>query len=643
MLREEPRRPGRHRPGRLPTYDPLFGTGIRFASGWGQHDGVTTELGFWTVLRRLPRLIGIAFRLAWAAGRWTLPFAVACNVLAGVATAVALFATSQVLTVLLAGPPDRARLIAALPALAVVSGAGIARAVLSAIGGAANGRLGPRVDRVAYVRLLERTVDVELAVLQDAEFNNLLASAQRGATAARQVTGKTVALLEAVAGLAAAGGVLTLLHPILLPLLLAVIVPSAWGTVRIARARFVSMKRYTELNRQLDMLASLLTEPESAEELRAHRAGDYLLEHYRRLANLAEQEQARLAGAEARTDLVAASVSGVARLATYGGLGLLLLSGTVPLAVAGTVVLAIRTGTQHLTALVSAVNGLYEQGLFVQDWQQACDRAEAERMHSGNVRVTGPPREIVARNVHFTYPNGSRPALRGIDLTLRQGEIVALVGENGSGKTTLARLLIGLYLPDCGTVSWNGIPLTDLDRAGVFTHVAMVAQNFVEWPFTARVNVTIGRSNRRVSHRRFAAAARFGRADEVAQGLGDGWNTLLAREFLGGTTLSGGQWQRMGLARAHYRDASVVIFDEPTAALDPRTEIEVFDRVCDLAGDGRSVILVTHRLASVRRADRIYVLDQGRVLEHGTHADLMRHNGRYAELFRLQVAQHHVD
>jgi ATP-binding cassette, subfamily B, bacterial len=556
---------------------------------------------------------------------------------------VALFATSQVLTVLLAGPPDRARLIAALPALAVVSGAGIARAVLSAIGGAANGRLGPRVDRVAYVRLLERTVDVELAVLQDAEFNNLLASAQRGATAARQVTGKTVALLEAVAGLAAAGGVLTLLHPILLPLLLAVIVPSAWGTVRIARARFVSMKRYTELNRQLDMLASLLTEPESAEELRAHRAGDYLLEHYRRLANLAEQEQARLAGAEARTDLVAASVSGVARLATYGGLGLLLLSGTVPLAVAGTVVLAIRTGTQHLTALVSAVNGLYEQGLFVQDWQQACDRAEAERMHSGNVRVTGPPREIVARNVHFTYPNGSRPALRGIDLTLRQGEIVALVGENGSGKTTLARLLIGLYLPDCGTVSWNGIPLTDLDRAGVFTHVAMVAQNFVEWPFTARVNVTIGRSNRRVSHRRFAAAARFGRADEVAQGLGDGWNTLLAREFLGGTTLSGGQWQRMGLARAHYRDASVVIFDEPTAALDPRTEIEVFDRVCDLAGDGRSVILVTHRLASVRRADRIYVLDQGRVLEHGTHADLMRHNGRYAELFRLQVAQHHVD
>jgi ATP-binding cassette subfamily B protein len=621
--------------------DPLFGSGVRLTDGFAQHEGAAATLGFWAMLRRLPGLLRVTFGIAWQAGRWTLPVAVGANVLAGAATAVILVATNSMLAVLLSAPPSRELLVAAAPSIALLVGGGVLRSVLASVGNAANGRLGPRVDRAAYVRLLERAVHVELAVVQDAAFSNDLAAARRGALAARQVTTATIALLDAIAGLLAAGGVLATLHPALMPMLLAVILPSAWGAVRVARARFLSMKRWTELHRQLDMLASLLTQPASAEEVRAHQTGRFLLDHYQRLAGLAEAEQSRLADAQARTTLVADGVSGLGRLATYGALGLLLVSGAVPLSVAGTVVIAIRTGTQHLTKLVMSVNDLYEQGLFVQDWQEACARAEAEAMPAVPRRLTRPPDTITTRDLWFTYPNATEPALCGVSMTVRRGEVVAFVGENGSGKSTLAKLLVGLYLPDWGGVFWDGVPTSRLARDSVFDHVALVAQDFVQWPFTARVNVTIGRSTRAepdpgALHR----AARFGRADEVVDRLDRGWETLLAREFWGGTALSGGQWQRMGLARAHYRNAPVVIFDEPTAALDPHAEVEVFDQVCGLADAGRAVVLVTHRLASVRRADRVYVLDKGSVVEHGTHEQLMAMNGRYAQLYSLQAEQH---
>jgi ABC-type multidrug transport system fused ATPase/permease subunit len=238
--------------------------------------------------------------------------------------------------------------------------------------------------------------------------------------------------------------------------------------------------------------------------------------------------------------------------------------------------------------------------------------------------------------VAFTYPNSDTPALAGIDLEISAGQIIALVGENGSGKTTLAKILTGLYLPSAGEVLWDEVPTSQLARAHTSTHAAVLSQAFPHWPFTVRANITIGRHLADHDEDRLAAAAEQGGARAVIDDLDDGLDTLVANEFLGGVGLSGGQWQKIALARAYYRDAPILVLDEPTASLDPRAEMDTFQTVLDRAA-GRTVILVTHRLHSVRHADRIVVLDHGRVIERGTHEQLMALAGRYAELFTLQA------
>ncbi|GII79997.1 multidrug ABC transporter permease [Sphaerisporangium rufum] len=632
---------GRHATGGPASagHDELFGRGIRLEGGRTRHEGAGTRTGFLTMARELPALVAVTARLGREAAPGPLAAVVAAEVVAGAATAVTLLSTYHVLTPLLAGGPSAAGLLAAGPAIAVLSAAAAAASAARAAGTAAVSRLGPAIERRAYTRLLEHAAGTELAALEEPGFHDLVESARQGTRATRLVVTGAVQLLGGLTGLVAVAGVLGVLHPLLLPLLAATVVPKGWSAVRAARARFTSAKRNIELTRQLEVLSGLLTRPDVAPEVRAHGAGRFLLGHYERLSGTAEREQARLGRGEARLALAGDAVSGTAVVLTYVTLGWLLLAGTVPLAVAGTAVIAIRTAKAGLLNLVMSVNQVYEQGLFVLDWEKACREAAGRALRSGDVLLPARPVEIRADRLTFAYPGQERLALDGVDVRIRPGEIVALVGANGSGKSTLAKLLTGLYLPTSGEVRWGGVPIGRLNRQGVFDRVALMTQDFARWPTTARVNLTIGRAEQAADRDRLWWAGFESGTDAVVSGLPHGWDTLLAMQFLGGTDLSGGQWQRIGLGRAWFRNAPVLVFDEPTSALDPRAEVEVFEKVASLAAHGRTVILVTHRLASVARADRIYVLDSGRVAEHGTHDELMRAGGPYAEMYRLQAAQ----
>ncbi|WP_030898498.1 ABC transporter ATP-binding protein [Streptomyces sp. NRRL S-474] len=618
----------------------LFGGPLRYDMGWNQHAEAFLELNFRAMITRLPSLLASSLRLARQADRGAARVVLAAEAGRGVAQAVSLLAVNSVLARLMGGGPIEDRLRGAVPALVTVASVMLLAALLRAASTYAIGRLEPKVERVATEQYLERAAAVELAAIEDHAFHKLLDTAQYGAAAASRMISYGTRVINAMISLVAAAGVLTVLHPALLPLLVTMTLPSAWSALTVARRRYESFHAWVQHVRAGRLLGSLLIEPEAAPEIRVHGVGSFLLRHFRAMSETAEAEQARLARLAARTGLIAAALTGLATVATYATLGGLLLAGAMALSVAGTAVIAIRTGSQSLETLVVEVNALHEEALFVGDLQRLHTEAAQWAIPVGGCELPEDPREIRFENVTFRYPGDSaRPALDDVSLTLPLGRIVALVGENGSGKTTLVKLLAGLYTPERGRILWDDVDAASADRHRLAERIAMVAQDFKRWPFTARVNVALGRTSAPVCEERLAASVAEAGAETVIADLPRGLDTLLARNFSGGHELSGGQWQRLGIARAAYRRGRILIVDEPTAALDARAELEVFERIRALADSGQTVVLITHRLASVRHADLVHVLDQGRLVESGTPDELLATGGLYAELYALQAEQ----
>ncbi|MGW4881107.1 ABC transporter ATP-binding protein [Streptomyces sp. NPDC004262] len=608
--------------------------------GWNQHRDAFLELDLRAMLTRLPGMLMSSLRLARQADPGAARVVLAAQVAIGVTQAVSLLAVNSVLGRLIGGGSIEERLRGAAPALVTITSVLFVAAVLRAASTYATGRLEPKVERVATEMYLERAAAVELAAIEDHAFHKLLDTAQYGASSARRMIMYGTRVVNAMISLIAAAGVLTVLHPALLPLLITMTIPSAWGALTNARRRYESFHTWVQHARAGQLISSLLTEPEAAPEIRVHGVGPFLLRHFRAMSETAEAEQARLARLAARTGLIAAAWTGLATVATYATLGGLLLSGAMALSVAGTAVIAIRTGSASLNTLVLEVNTLHEEALFVGDLERLYVEAAERAIPTGGDTLPDDPREIRFEKVTFTYPgDATRPALDDVSLTLPLGRIVALVGENGSGKTTLVKLLAGLYQPDRGRILWDGVDAARADRHRLAERIAMVAQDFKRWPFTAKVNVAVGRSSAPLTEERLTRSVSEAGAEEVVEDLPRGLDTLLARNFSGGHELSGGQWQRLGIARAAYRRGHILIVDEPTAALDARAELEVFEKIRALAGGGQTVVLITHRLASVRHADLVHVLDKGRVVESGTPDELLASGGVYAELYALQADQ----
>jgi len=618
----------------------LFGGPLRYDTGWSQHNDAFLELSFRSMVTRLPAMLRSSFRLAWQADPRAVRTVLVAEACRGVTQAVSLLAVNSVLGRLISGGAIADRLRGAAPALVTMAAVMVVGTLLRAASTYATGRLEPKVERVATELYLERAAAVELAAIEDHAFHKLLDTAQYGAMSARHMISYATNVMNALISLVAAAGVLTVLHPALLPLLATMTVPSAWGALTNARRHYESFHTWVQHVRAGRLIGSLLTEPEAAPEIRVHGVGPFLLHHFHEMSESAEAEQARLARLTARTGLIAATWTGLATAATYATLGGLLLSGAMALSVAGTAVIAIRTGSASLDTLVLAVNQLHEEALFVGDLQKLYVEAAERAIPVGGAALPEEPREIRFENVTFSYPGeATHPALDDVSLALPLGRIIALVGENGSGKTTLVKLLAGLYRPDRGRILWDGVDAVTVDRRQLADRIAMVAQNFKRWPFTARVNVAVGRSATPITEERLAGAVAEAGAQEVVADLPRGLDTLLARGFSGGHELSGGQWQQLGIARAAYRKGRILIVDEPTAALDARAELEVFEKIRALAGTGQTVVLITHRLASVRHADLVHVLDQGRLVESGTPDELLASGGVYAELYALQADQ----
>jgi ATP-binding cassette subfamily B protein len=625
------------------TAEPLIGVEDVETPYWARSQLEAARSGIGTVARGAPRTAALLIAWSWrAAPRWTL-LALAVQVATAVVTGFGLFATVDVFANLLAAGPTPQRVVAALPALAVVVAALAAKGALQAAAGAVQAQLVPRIEERAQDQLYGALVDVELVAFDDGDFVDLVERAEFALLEIRfgaRMVGDLAAAAVAMAAAVVTAGVL---HPALGPLVFLTAVPQAWAGMRGAQLHIEAMVRMNASMRRRSVTGELLTQRENAAELRAFTARQLVLREHRRIAAALADDAVRVGQRANLLTTFGRGLSGLSAGLGYVVLGLLLHAGELPLALAGTAVLAMRTAAQAITSSIYSVNQLFEVGMHVDLYRTCLDDLAVRRRPPAVHALDRGPEVIALDGVSFRYPAQDHDAVHGVSLTLRRGEVIALVGENGSGKTTLAKLVTGLYLPRTGTVRWDGRPTGEIDADDLWARVAVVMQEPLRWPVTAENNIRVGRPDRPDPDGAVLAdaAARSG-ADAVLADLPDGPRTILSRRFRGGRDLSGGQWQRISVARGLYRDAPVVVADEPTAAMDARAEHAAFAALRSMSraggdGQGRITVLVTHRLANVRHADRIVVLDHGRVADLGTHDELMARGGLYPELFDLQA------
>jgi ATP-binding cassette subfamily B protein len=510
------------------------------------------------------------------------------------------------------------------------------RGGLGIAAGWAQARLAPHINYAVELRLYEATTAVEMAAYDDAGFSEDMERARnRGIREAASIVSSSVNLLTGVVGVAATAVAVVLIQPLLLPCLLLAAVPSAVTALRVARMEYLAMLAWINRHRRRWLLGTLMASRHSATEIRTYQMRGFLLGEYRRIMRVQTRAELRLVRAQTGSRAIGAILTGLASGGLYAVLGLLLLEGWVPLAAAATGVVALQTARGGLQTAIQATNQLYEAALYYGDFRGFLVRAAGHLPHRSGAPATG-FEELRLDAVTLRYADTEQPAVDGVTLTLRRGQVIALVGENGSGKSTLAKLIAGLYQPTAGTVLLDGRDASELDPATHAGLVAVISQDTWRFPFTAAQNIAIGRYDRVNGEPTIPEAAALATAHDMISELPNGYDTLLNREFRDGHELSGGQWQRLAAARGFYRDAAILIADEPSASLDPRAEHALFQQL--RRHPDRAVVLITHRLANVRHADHIYVLHHGRIVEQGAHRDLMLAGGRYAELFTLQAA-----
>ncbi len=588
-------------------------------------------------LRRLPELFARAVRITWGAAPRQLMITSIVQVLAGLGVTAQVLIAKRVLTVALAGN-GRVQLSALLPSVVALAAITAALQFANTVNVEVTRVLAGLVEKFAIGQVIEAATSVDLLDYERPGFHNALQRAQVAATVrpVQMVNGLT-GMVGTITGIVGISLALLVIQPFIVVLLALGFVPVWLASRRASRALHGYTVRQTPPERRRSYLFMLLTQRQMAAEVRAFSLTGYLRD---RLNDLYEQkivDLRRLARERLVVGLVGTSLNAVLTLGTMMMLFWLVSSGRIALAAAGAAAGAIIMLAERMHSLGGSSGTMYENTLYMQDFTRFVDRIpEIQRS-----RPTGPApssfRRLEAKDLIFTYPSRTSPSLRGISIEIAHNEVVALVGENGSGKTTLAKLLAGLYPPSSGTIRWDETDISECDPDLLHKSVALIFQDFGQYFMTAAENIGLGDVTRVNDTARIIEASELAQADAFIRDLPNGYDNLLGSEYFGGANLSLGQWQRIALARAFFRDAPFVILDEPTASLDPRAEAALFENVRSLYKN-RAVLLISHRFSSVRSADRIYVMDDGLVVEHGTHDELMVENGLYAELFELQAS-----
>ena len=491
--------------------------------------------------------------------------------------------------------------------------------------------------------LLEKSAQLDLAHFESPEFYDTLERAQNsGSNYPVRVIQTLTGLFGQSITLISLLGLLLQFNLAIVPLLFFTALPSFWTSIIYSGRRFWMTRKETESGRLSNYIQRVLTNPEFAKEVRLFNLGGHLLGQWRNI----------------RTDFNGKSAAIAAEYTRMRGLaGVLVNSGfyiayiwTLIKTIAGEITVgdftmytgAFSSAQQVLPSILESIARIYESNLYVSQYFDFLS-LQPQVVNANRPQSFPQPikKGLSLRNVSFTYPDAAQPTLRNLSLDVKPGESIALVGLNGAGKTTFLKLLTRLYDVDSGVITIDGIPLTEIKLSQLHTNIGVLNQDFARYQLSAKDNIGFGNLKERENQMRIEQAASDSGADRVVETLSEGYQTRLGKMFKDGVDLSGGQWQKIGMARAFMTDAPILILDEPTAALDAIAEYELFEKFRALTA-GKMTFFVSHRFSTVQLADRIVVLQDSRIVEVGSHQELMMSDGLYAQMFRLQASSYNL-
>ena len=523
--------------------------------------------------------------------------------------------------------------LVAIEALIVAALAGAQRGI-SLCQALLRAQLGQRVN----VMILEKALTLELAQFEDSEFYDKLTRARREASSRPlSLINRTFGLGQNVISLISYAVLLVQFSPWAVLILVLAGLPAFVAETHFSGEAFTLFRWRSPETRMQIYLETVIAREDNVKEVKLFGLGPLLLERYRNIFRRLYKADRSLAIRRDGWGFVLGLIGTAALYGAYAWIAFAAVVSRITLGQMTMYLMLFRQGQSAVSAILSAIGGMYEDNLYLSTLYEYLETPVASSK-SDQVKGPQPNDGVRFEGVSFTYPGASQPALRDIDLHIHPGESLALVGENGSGKTTLIKLLTRLYSPEKGRILLDGLDLKEWDESALRQRIGVIFQDFSRYQFLVGENIGVGDVRYFDDRQRWQEAASKGMADTFIEGLPSGYDTQLGKWFKNGQELSGGQWQKIALSRAFMRtEADILVLDEPTAAMDAGAEAKIFEHFRKLT-QNRIAILISHRFSTVRMANQIIVIENGRVIERGTHEQLMQLNGHYANLFSLQAA-----